>query len=423
MCSAKILRCIKIVTTRALLGWSWLGMIPAMFASPDRLLVPALAAFLSLLGCDSEPTTNGAADTSTVESDTVAVDEDTSVASDTVGTDTSTAVDTGEASDTGATGDTVVAADTAGPVEPPPIVATSTTGTGMWTMSTGQERTKCVLKKLDNADEMWVTQVRTTLGKGSHHMIVYVSDETEERTEPFNCDPFVETLKGQTYPLMITQIREETLTFPPGVAFKFEPHQMIRLEAHFINYFPEDIEAHGEVHFDAIAAEDVVDEANLLFYGNPDFEIPAGETYTTPWRFIDVPEGTKVFAVTGHEHQYGTNVEISYSSGVDDAGQSIYPTEDAPFTWDEPPVEYFDPPLAFEQGQGFRYRCTWDNTSDKTVKFGESANAEMCFLWAYYYPSQGYRLCVSPGSIGNGVAGDQVCCPGHWVCDYITQFL
>jgi hypothetical protein len=102
---------------------------------------------------------------------------------------------------------------------------------------------------------------------------------------------------------------------------------------------------------------------------------------------------------------------------------SIYPAEGAPFTWDEPPVERFDPAMTFDGSQGFRYRCSWDNTTGEELGFGESARQEMCFLWAYYYPSQGYRLCVSPGSIGNGVAGDEVCCPGHWVCDYIQQFL
>ena len=318
--------------------------------------------------------------------------------------------------------DTATPVDTT-PLEPPPIVGTSSTFIGDWQMDPGREVTKCVVRRLDNEDDLWVSQIRTELAKGSHHMIIYVSDETEERTTPFNCDPFVSTLKGTTYPLMITQIREETLTFPPGVAFKFAPHQMIRIEAHYLNYFPESITAHGDIHFDAIAADRVTDEANLLFYGNPDFEIPAGQTLTTPWRFLDVPAGSKVFALTGHEHAYGKNVEVSYATDAEDEGTSVYPDEGVKFDWEEPPVSTYDPPLTFSEGQGFRYRCTWENTSNHTVRFGESANAEMCFFWAYYYPSQGYRLCVSPGNIGNGVAGDQVCCPGHWVCDYLNQFL
>ncbi len=309
------------------------------------------------------------------------------------------------------------------PTERPPITTTSSTFVGDWQMTTGQEATKCVVKRLDNPDVLWVSQIRTQLAKGSHHLIIYKSEETVERTTPFNCDPFVETLKGNTFPLMITQIREETLAFPNGVAFKFEPNQMVRLEAHYNNYFPDTtITAHGDVHFDGIAAEDVVAEANMLFYGNPDFEIPPGK-YSTPWRYLSVLPNTHVFAVTGHTHAYGTNVEIAMSTNVDDEGMSLYPMEDAPFVWDEPPVETFDPALTFDGNQGFRYRCSWDNTTNNDLGFGESANQEMCFLWAYYYPSQGYRICVSPGGIGGGVAGDEVCCPGHFICDYIQQFL
>lgn len=429
------------------------------FVRPQHRLIPAfgLALITSFAACDEQPAaapgvqqdTASAPDLSGADStaDSAAPEDgttpprDTAVAPDTAPADTTEppdAADTTEAPDSAAPPDSAPAdgtaadgepADTAQPgdtivlpAERPPIVTTASTFAGDWEMEFGKETTKCVVKRLDNTETLWVSQIRTVLNKGSHHLIVYKSSETEERATPFNCDPFVETLKGETFPLMITQIREETLTFPNGVAFKFEPHQMVRLEAHYLNYFPDTtITAHADVYFDGIAAEDVVAEANMLFYGNPDLDIPEGE-YSTPWRYLSVLPDTKVFALTGHTHAYGTNVEIAMSSGVDDPGMSIYPG-DGEFVWDEPPVTTFDPALAFGPDQGFRYRCTWDNTSGERLGFGESARQEMCFLWAYYYPSQGYRLCVSPGSIGGGVAGDEVCCPGHWVCDYIRQFL
>lgn len=372
------------------------------------IIATALLSLPLAAGClDDDPVT-AVADTAVSPDDTAAPVPDTA----------SPPADTAEAStDADPTG-----VDVPTVVEPPPIAATHTTSIGGWSMEPGRETTRCVVKRLDNPTEVWVSQVRAELAAGSHHMIVYVSEETEERTEPFECTPFVETLRGQTYPILITQIRNETLTFPPGVAFKFAPNQMVRIEAHYLNYFTEKITAQGDIFFDTIAAEHVTDEAGLLFYGNPDFEVPPGQTYTTPWRFLDVPSGSKVFALTGHTHAFGENVEVRWSGDAGDEGEEVYPGEDG-FTWDEPPVTTYDPPLAFDQGQGFRYRCTWNNTSDKTLRFGESANQEMCFFWAYYYPSNGYRLCVSPGSIGNGAAGDQVCCPGHWVCDMLTQFL
>ena len=307
---------------------------------------------------------------------------------------------------------------------PPPIKETYNTFVGDWTMTPGQEVTKCVRKRLGNVDPIWVTSIQTSLNKGSHHVIVYRSDQDTEILEPENCDPFIETLGGETIPLIITQVSEETLTLPPGVAFKFAPHQMIRIEAHYLNYYDEDISAHADVSFKTIAQEDVEHEADMLFYGTPDFSIPAGKEHTTPWHFIDVWEDTKVFAVTGHTHQHGTNVEISKSTSADDEGDFIYP-QDTPFTWNESPIEQYSPALHFSAGEGFRYRCTWKNTSNKSLSFGESANQEMCFLWAYYYPSKGYRMCVNPGGIAGGFdVGEQVCCPDDaFLCDLIKGFL
>ena len=45
--------------------------------------------------------------------------------------------------------------------------------------------------------------------------------------------------------------------------------------------------------------------------------------------------------------------------------------------------------------KGLAFECKWNNTTPNTVMFGESFNDEMCFVWQYYYPSQGFALCVN----------------------------
>ena len=35
------------------------------------------------------------------------------------------------------------------------------------------------------------------------------------------------------------------------------------------------------------------------------------------------------------------------------------------------------------------------------VPFGESANNEMCFFWAYYYPSQGAKIAMNTRQSSN----------------------
>ncbi len=307
----------------------------------------------------------------------------------------------------------------------PPIEASYITSTGEWKMKPGAEHTRCVVRRLDNLGEIWVSKIQTKLAKGSHHLIIYKSDDTEEQPEPFKCTPFTDTLGGDTVPLMISQIAEEEIALPTGVAYKFGPKQMIRLEAHFLNYYPEEINAQAEVTFHTLAADDVEHEANILFYGTPDFDVPPQEEYSNEWFFLDVPAGSKVFAVTGHTHQWGTNVEIEYAATKDASGEAVYPLG-MPYLWDEAPVIQYDPPLEFPTGkEGFHYRCSWFNQTKKSVGFGESADTEMCFFWAYYYPSQGYRICINPGSMDptGGTLGEQICCPGSFVCDLIKDYL
>jgi len=69
-------------------------------------------------------------------------------------------------------------------------------------------------------------------------------------------------------------------------------------------------------------------------------------------------------------------------------------------------------------GPGFNFTCTWDNTTSTDVNFGESATNEMCFFWAYYYPSKGAQVCVKAGNLVSG------CCPNDpTICSVMQQFL
>ena len=37
--------------------------------------------------------------------------------------------------------------------------------------------------------------------------------------------------------------------------------------------------------------------------------------------------------------------------------------------------------------------CSYNNTTSSYIKFGESAlSNEMCIIWGYYYPSQGFQV-------------------------------
>lgn len=296
-----------------------------------------------------------------------------------------------------------------GPIEVPP----------------GEEDTRCVVLPLGNDIPVKIHEIHNTLGTASHHFIVYRVSEGEVTTTPTPCLPFVDTLDpSKGAPLMITQRPEETLTLPEGVAFSVAPEQLIRLEMHYVNASSEPITVQATAELRAMADADFVHEADFLFIGNPDIQLPSqpgiqtlGPTYfPVPATLLDA----NVFAITGHTHKLGVDVEVAVTANADDPGRMVYQPD--VFDWAEPETVFHDPPFVLGEGSGFRFTCRWINETGQTVEFGESTGDEMCFFWAYYYPSQGSKVCVHSEMYTDNPL--DICCPDDVVfCALIQDYL
>jgi hypothetical protein len=297
------------------------------------------------------------------------------------------------------------------------------TVTGSWTVEWGpimadafEEDTRCVIKRLGNPGAAHIGRIHNVLGDHSHHMIVYRTSDTEEQLEPFPCTPFVDTLDPAAgAPLTISQRAEELIQLPPGVAFSLEENQMVRLELHYVNLEDRRSEVRASSTFEAIT--DFVHEADFLFIGNIDVEVPARSTATLGPTFFRVPPeyaDVHFFSITGHTHQWGTNVFVGTAESASGPVTAVY---DVPgWLWNEPETVYHDPPFQVPAGGGFSFTCEWDNPSDTPASFGESAEDEMCFFWTYYYPSQGPKVCGTSDRFGASA-----CCPGSPACAFLES--
>jgi hypothetical protein len=285
----------------------------------------------------------------------------------------------------------------------------------------GVEGVQCVVKRLGNDVPVKINRIDNELGGVSHHYIIYATPETEERPEPHPCDSIQNLIDQSTgAPLMITQKYEETLTLPEGVAFALEADQMIRLELHYINASDTPREVTVTSTFYPIAEAAFEHAADFLFIGNPDVELPPRQASTLGPSYMTMPAelaGSKFFGFTGHTHQWGTNVYVEMAADENDPGIAVYDLPD--FDWDEPETVYYDPPVELPQYGGFRFTCDWYNDSDRTVRFGEGVDDEMCFFWAYYYPSKGARTCFHTTALGSPL---DVCCPGNQLCNLIEGY-
>jgi hypothetical protein len=279
----------------------------------------------------------------------------------------------------------------------------------------GTENTQCVIERLGNPAPIHVNTMHNILGDASHHMIVYKVNDTVEQKTPFDCQPFTDTLdpsKGS--PLVVTQKKDDLLTLPAGVGFSLDANQMVRLELHYINASPNPVMVSASTTMVAMPAAEFKNEAGFLFIGDPDIDLMPMSTLSVK-AFFPLPaafNGVNFFAITGHEHHLGTNVTVETALQASDPGTSVYNVPG--WSWSEPATVMAQPPFQIPNGGGFNFECDWNNTTTNEVKFGASANDEMCFFWAYYYPNKGARVCVHTEQYG----GQDLCCPdaGQAIC-------
>lgn len=298
---------------------------------------------------------------------------------------------------------------------------------GPVTVPMGTEDTQCVWMRLGNATEIKVHQMHNRLNNASHHLIVYKDDmDTTEQLTPVRCEPFTGALNatGMIAPIAITQKADDMIFLPDRVAYTFAPNQMVKLEMHYLNRSDSDEVVTANVDFYVEDPANIDHEASILFTGSPDVKLPAGQT-TTLHQFFTVPDyldlsQSKIFAITGHTHQYGQSVKVRVAPSKTGPMTEVYAPD--PFAWSEPETRTFSEPFSIPKGGGLDFECTWTNTSTDEVTFGESANQEMCFFWAYYYPSQGSKVCIHTEEYG-GANGLNVCCPGDSLCSLIDDYL
>jgi hypothetical protein len=258
-------------------------------------------------------------------------------------------------------------------------------------IAAGVETTQCIVVPLTNDHDALVTSLEAHLAPGSHHLIVYKTTDNPT-TDPLNCSPFTGIALGLDVPIFFANKDNESFAFPNDVAVTLPAHQLVKIEAHYINATSAQIQGTGSItlHTTPDAGAAPYQEANYLFYGTKQINIPPNTTYSTGVHFQAAPAGTKFFLVSTHQHRLGTRVQAWASAQAGDMSNPIADDKD----WSNPSWKSLDPAVDFNGTNGISYQCDWNNTTSQTISWGESALDEMCFVGGYYYPSKGFQLCI-----------------------------
>lgn len=286
---------------------------------------------------------------------------------------------------------------------PPPPADAIRVALGPYTLSPGQETTVCVTGYLPNSLPLDVVRIETRQTY-SHHVIFYrETDGVPDAPVPSACPP-LDLLSTSRAALFIGETPTASMDLPTGVAYRLGSKAPFRIEGHFLNASTQTQQALAEIFLSPAPSGIAMQEADMVFLSassqlNKSYDglksgLPPMRETTLDSAFWALPsdmQGSKFFALTSHQHRLGTHFSISKSSDAGAAGQILYENTD----WEHPKFQVYpqDAPLSFAPGEGFRWVCTFRNTTTGYVKFGQSAEKdEMCILWGYYYPSQGFRV-------------------------------
>ena len=182
------------------------------------------------------------------------------------------------------------------------------------------------------------------------------------------------------------------IEFPKGVAVRLPKGNQVVLNLHLYNTSPKPLSGESGTRIRVVAPAQVEVEAEAMLMGTPAISLDPEKTTTVTGNCTQVAD-TTIFSVTPHMHKLGTHFKVVAESGQQ--GDQVLYDED--YSFDSQVVRMLDQQVPMLKGEKVRVECTYENTTTKTVTFGESTYDEMCFAGVYRYPATpgGFFVCIS----------------------------
>ncbi len=263
---------------------------------------------------------------------------------------------------------------------------------GPFDVAPNYEREFYYYQPLGNDGELFVNRVDIALHPGSHHLILYeLADDIPANLIPepnvirdirdANGNYITANLEITRYHQFVTGTQWPLMnySFPAGVALRIPSNSGFDLNSHSVNRSAEVTQGEAWVNFHTVDPSEVEHVAELLFMNTTDFSLPPN-TVTTVIRTFPIDERVQIFQLFSHAHEHMTEFRV-FIDGGPRSGELVYVAYD----WEHPPILELDPPLILEPGQGLRLEATYNNTTNRTLRFGLLSVDEMMILFGGYY--------------------------------------
>jgi hypothetical protein len=249
---------------------------------------------------------------------------------------------------------------------------TATLVTEAFEIPPGEEFFRCQNFENPFGRDMAVLETDSFMTAGSHHLLVFI--ESGVRNESLG-----ECSGSEFGPILhLAQRSQQRTGYPPGVGRLLSAKTGIRIQIHYLNATPRPIKTEIAVTVRADMPEAVPLHASGIFVNAEGIDVKPHSSGSVETR-CPVMRDIKVLSMVSHMHRRG----VRFTARADD-GQLLYDTN----LWSDPEPWTFEPPRDLKAGTWIGVHCDFENESDFSLSYGESANTnEMCILLGTYYPA------------------------------------
>jgi hypothetical protein len=257
-----------------------------------------------------------------------------------------------------------------------------------------------------NTKDLLVTKFEMTQRDRSHHFVLYAYDPARTAQLPqsgvvrdlynskgeFNTQSFA-NMSGRIF-LIGSQLKTETIEFPPGMAMRLPATWLLDLNSHYTNGSRDTTRGEVLLNLHSTTPDKVktyVQPLELGFYNlsllprrekivETTFLVGTSIRTQNQDRFASKDTLINLIGVTSHTHRMGRKYVIQIVGGQRN-GEVIYTCTN----WLNPPLVHFQTPIVLRRGEGLKSIVTYFNDTDVPVSFGFRSTDEMNFIFGYYY--------------------------------------
>lgn len=184
-----------------------------------------------------------------------------------------------------------------------------------------------------------------------------------------------------------SQLPEEELILPDGVAAVLPQQLRVMAEVHYVNPTSEEKPVWSRVNAYNMPIGEVEEQIWGSAVRDTEISVPGGAQDHVEWTQCVMNRDVELVFSSSHTHQLAQLVEVFRFDGTQ-TGELLYTTED----WHAPVLNTYDR-MPVSAGTGFEFRCHYDNPSPDEVHWGFSASDEMCQIGIVHTPADLSAAC------------------------------